>query len=110
MPFEKLVRDGIPLLMQESGTEPEFRIARAREISSLMRQKVWEELDELMRARKRGKILEEAADVLETIEAYCTLHGIGMDEVMREKRRKLKEKGGFEKRFVVKFPGRRKKI
>ncbi len=108
MSFEKLVRDRIPFLMQESGTEPEFRIARAREIASLMRQKIWEELDELMRARKREKIIEESADVLETVEAYCALHGITMDEVMRAKKQKLKEKGGFEKRFVVTFPGRKK--
>lgn len=110
MPFEKLVRDRIPLLMQESGTEPEFRIARAREIASLMRQKVWEEIDELMRARKREKILEEAADALETIEAYCKLHGIGMDEVMKAKREKAKEKGSFEKRIIIKFPGKRRKL
>ena len=108
MPYEKLVRDGIPLIMQEAGSEPDFRIARTRELSILMRRKIWEEVDELMRARKREKIVEESADVLEIVEAYCELHGITMDEVMRAKKQKLKEKGGFEKRIVVKFPGRRK--
>jgi len=108
VPYEKLVRDGIPLRMQESGTEPEFRIARSREVSALLRRKIWEEVDELMRARKREKIVEESADVLETVEAYCALHGITMEEVMKAKRQKLKEKGGFEKKFVVKFPGNRK--
>ncbi len=108
MPFEKLVRDGIPLIMQESGSEPDFRVVRGREIASLLRRKVWEEVDELMRARKREKIIEESADVLETVEAYCALHGITMDEVMRAKKHKLKEKGGFEKGFVVKFQGRKK--
>lgn len=110
MPYEKLVRDGIPLIMQEAGHEPEFRIARAREIAELLRRKIWEEVDELMRARKREKIIEESADVLETVEAYCNLHGITMEEVMKAKRQKLKEKGGFEKKFIVKFPGKRRNI
>lgn len=108
MPYEKLVRDGIVLIMQEDGVEADFRIARSHEISSFMRRKVWEEVDELMRARKREKIIEESADVLETVEAYCKHHGITMEEVMKAKRQKIKDKGGFEKKIIVKFPGKRR--
>lgn len=101
--MEKLVRDKIPGIIHASGTEPEVRAADPSELASLMRRKIWEEIDELERAKTPEDIAEESADALEIIEAYCRLHGVTMEQVMHVKMRKLDEKGGFERGLVLRI-------
>ncbi len=98
---EKLIRDKIPGIIHQSGTEPDVRIADPSELPKLLKQKIWEEVDELERAKTREEITEESADVYEIIEAYCRLNGITMEEVMLAKKRKLDEKGGFDRGIVL---------
>ena len=96
---EKLVRDKIPEIMQNDGGTVEFRVASREELDLLLRKKILEEAQELL---KDGSA-EELVDLLEAVDAL--LHERRIDDGMLEihKHAKRIARGGFTKGYVVSF-------
>lgn len=94
--YNKLVRDKIPEHLDIKGIPYEQRVASSEEFKIELFKKLTEEIQEFM----QEKDIEELADVLEVIESIKKLPEYAEVEKIRIK--KLEEKGGFEKGFILK--------
>ncbi|MGY5875451.1 MAG: nucleoside triphosphate pyrophosphohydrolase [Candidatus Thorarchaeota archaeon] len=99
MPTEKLVRDRIPEIIREKGTSPQVRVADKNELDLLMRQKVVEEAEELL----ESGAIEEVVDLLEILSALISLREFDDATFERMRYDKRKERGGFEKGYVLRM-------
>lgn len=95
----KLVRDKIPQIIRARGGEPIVRIADAAEYRELLREKLAEEVGEVL-AADDADAPEELADVFEVVLALAS--DLGLDAGQLEKLRTFKaaERGGFADRIV----------
>ncbi|MEV6743427.1 nucleoside triphosphate pyrophosphohydrolase [Streptomyces sp. NPDC051080] len=96
----KLVRDRIPEIIRNRGAEPETYIASAAEYSWRLRQKLDEEVAEVMDADGAAEVGEELADVLEVVYALAKELGISADQLEAVRARKAEQRGGFADRVV----------
>ncbi len=96
--YDKLVRDLIPKIIEESGKKAEMRAAADdAEYIAYLNKKLGEELDEYL---KSGDI-EELADMQEVIFALVQARGLSLDEFQALRLKKREERGGFEGRIVM---------
>lgn len=94
--YNKLVRDKIPEWLDSKGIDYEKRIADDAEYKAELIKKLQEEVTEFT----EDNSAEELADVIEVIQSLCRLPEYNDVEQVRIK--KLEEKGGFEKRIILK--------
>ncbi len=94
--YNKLVRDKIPEILDAKGVVYEERTASPEEYKQELIKKLTEEIIEFQEA---GDI-EELADVLEVIRSLAKLPEYQHVEEVRK--RKAEERGGFEKRIILK--------
>ncbi|MBT1192570.1 nucleoside triphosphate pyrophosphohydrolase [Rhodococcus kroppenstedtii] len=94
----KLVRDKIPALIESEGREPRTRILSDGDYAAALRDKLVEEVGELVEAAESSAILEEAADVFEVLTAIVARHGFTMEHVRLAAERKACERGAFADR------------
>ena len=94
--YNKLVRDGIPQILDEKGIPYERRTATPEEYRLELIKKLLEEAAELATSGTP----EELADVIEVIGALKKLPEFAEVEAIRA--RKLQERGGFEERIILK--------
>lgn len=94
--YNKLVRDNIPEFLDSKGIPYEKRIADMEEYKNELIKKLDEEIKEFI----EDKNTEELADILEVVEALKKLPEFSNVEEIRLK--KLEEKGGFEKKIILK--------
>lgn len=78
----KLVRDKVPDLIRASGRTPHVRTLGRGEYRSALRDKLSEEVDELIAAQSTDAIIEEAADVLEVLTAIAGAQGRSLDSIV----------------------------
>ena len=94
--YNKLVRDKIPERLDEKNIPYEKRIANDEEYKEELIKKLREEISEFIEAKNA----EELADILEVIDALKKLPEFANVEEIKNK--KLAERGGFEKRIILK--------
>ncbi|MEI7480271.1 MAG: nucleoside triphosphate pyrophosphohydrolase [bacterium] len=94
--YNKLVRDHIPEILDKKGIPHEQRVANPEEYKNELIKKLQEELVEFL----ENPTVEELADIMEVIIAMRTLPEFAdVEEVRRQKR---EDRGGFEKRLILK--------
>lgn len=96
MKYEKLVRNKIPEILDKKGISYEKRIADDLEYKYELIKKLEEEIVEF----KEEFNVEELADVIEVVDALKKLPEYGNVEELRIK--KKEERGGFDKRIILK--------
>jgi predicted house-cleaning noncanonical NTP pyrophosphatase (MazG superfamily) len=96
---EKLVRDGIPDLIANTGRRPETRVAERGEYISLLRAKLYEEAGEYVETGDPA----ELADVLEVVHALAALHGMTPADLEASRSAKHADRGGFAQRIVMRL-------
>jgi len=94
---EKLVRDNIPQIIKDMGKIPVTRIASEEEFWEKLKEKLKEEIEEFLENEK----IEELADILQVIYEIAKLKGISLEELEAVRKRKEKERGGFNKRIIL---------
>ncbi|MFC1686404.1 MazG nucleotide pyrophosphohydrolase domain-containing protein [Patescibacteria group bacterium] len=103
--FNKLVRDGIPEIIEENGDKPFTHIADDIEFERALEEKLREEIEELIEKLNSGEeneeIIKEMADVLEVLYTVCGLKGINVDEIEIVRKKKAEKRGGFKKRIIL---------
>jgi predicted house-cleaning noncanonical NTP pyrophosphatase (MazG superfamily) len=95
--FPKLVRDRIPELIKERGATPRIQLLSTRDLYPWLIRKLREECLEF----EETPSVEELADVLEVLVALASSIGITFEDVEMERRRKLSERGGFQKGILL---------
>jgi predicted house-cleaning noncanonical NTP pyrophosphatase (MazG superfamily) len=96
MSQSKLVRDKIPQIIRDMGTEPVTRVADAEEYRGLLRAKLVEEVEEFLVSEDPS----ELADVLEVLLALAGDLGVDRDHLEKLRIAKAFERGGFADRIV----------
>jgi len=95
IPYGKLVRDGIPQIIQHSGKSCTTRVLTETEYIEALDRKLQEELDEYL----ADGAMEELADLLEVMMAAAEARGHSFEEVEALRREKAKKRGGFRERI-----------
>ncbi len=95
----KLVRDKIPDIIRASGRTPRVTTLVAGAYRVALYNKLREEVDELVAATTAEAFIEEAADVLEVLQAIAAEHGLALADIVDAGHRKRAEAGGFGKRL-----------
>jgi predicted house-cleaning noncanonical NTP pyrophosphatase (MazG superfamily) len=90
----KLVRDKIPEII---GEKARFHVADADEYRTALVSKLVEEALEFQKEPSRA----ELADVLEVLDAMFNAFGWTFDQIAEAKNTKVRDKGGFEKRYIL---------
>ena len=95
--YDKLVRDGIPEIIEKSGGTCTTRTCREGEFMERLTEKLEEEVAEF----RRNNSLEEVADILEVCYALIEELGGSGAEVERIRREKSEKRGGFSRRIIL---------
>lgn len=93
----KLVRDKIPATIEANGEAPITRRLSDSEFLAELDRKLLEEANEFL----ENHDLDELADILEVIQAYCDLLNIRFDKLEAKRAIKARKNGGFEKRVYL---------
>ena len=96
-PYNKLVRDRIPEIIESSGRTCTCRTLSGGEFISMLDAKLNEELSEY----QESKSLEELADLVEVIGAVVKARGYTWEQLTSVRKNKLSERGGFERRILL---------
>ena len=98
MKYDKLVRDRIPEIIGKSGKSCITEIISERDYLQMLDAKLDEELVEY----HKDQNIEELADLLEVIRAVTVARGYSLEDLERVRATKAAERGGFEKRILLK--------
>lgn len=90
--FNKLVRDKIPVIIEEQGASVRTEILMGEGYYIALKQKLTEEVGEFL----ADDNAEEIADVLEVLHAIARYKGIEMSDVEVIRLKKKADRGGFE--------------
>ncbi len=97
----KLVRDRIPEIIENTGKKFSTRILSNNEYLMELRKKSFEELEEYMNAPDKENALEELADLLEIIHALAAAQDSSIIEVEAIRERKAQKRGGFQEKIFL---------
>ena len=97
MIYNKLVRDHIPRIIEETGGKAEIRILADEEYRIFLEKKLDEEVGEYHLEQNA----EELADILEVVYALAASIGCTKEELNDVYRKKHEARGGFEKRILL---------
>lgn len=95
--YNKLVRDNIPDIIRAKGENVAFRIADEGEYWDKLKDKLKEEVAELIKTEDP----HEVADILEVVEAICDARNWSKEEIIALKDKKVQDRGGFKKRIIL---------
>jgi len=98
--YNKLVRDRIPEIIQNSGKICENVEVESAEFEYLLKAKLVEEALEVQNAPIE-QIITELADIQEVLDTLKAFYGINHEEVLVEQVKRKTERGGFEKRIKL---------
>ena len=96
--YNKLVRDRIPEIIEASGKRCTTAILSDEEYIRMLDEKLDEELAEY----HADQSMEELADLLEVMHAVVSARGYTWEHVEQIRKDKASDRGGFEKRILLK--------
>ena len=95
--MNKLVRDNIPNIIEQTGDKPDFVILDSNDYYTELKKKLTEEVNEF---NDSDEIIE-LCDVVEIISAILDYKNIGDEEFEKMRSAKNKANGKFEKRIFL---------
>lgn len=98
MHFNKLVRDKIPEIIEYNGKTCSIEVLSDDEYLKTLDTKLDEELAEYHKEQN----IEELADLIEVIYAAAKARGFTIEELENVRAKKAAERGGFEKKIMLK--------
>lgn len=96
--YNKLVRDKIPEIIQKDGKTCSTEILDNDRYLEMLDGKLFEEMLEY----HQDKSIEELADITEVIFAIVKAKGLSLEEFEKIRNHKAKERGGFDKKILLK--------
>ncbi|MEG3858372.1 nucleoside triphosphate pyrophosphohydrolase [Microcoleus sp. herbarium12] len=98
--YHKLVRDRIPEIIRQNGSECEFVIMSDPEYRQALRQKLIEEAAEAA-AADENDLVAELADLYEVIDALMISYGISGDRILNAQAKRRENRGGFAQKIML---------
>ncbi|MFZ5967401.1 MAG: phosphoribosyl-ATP pyrophosphohydrolase [Bacillota bacterium] len=95
--YNKLVRDKIPDIIEAEGKKAVTTVLSKDEYYKALVTKLQEEVQEFAESDS----IEEIADILEVIDAIIAAKGAMKEQVCMIQKQKRAERGGFEKRIML---------
>ncbi|MDD1512545.1 nucleoside triphosphate pyrophosphohydrolase [Priestia megaterium] len=99
--YNKLVRDKIPTIIEQSGKTFKSRVLQREEYQHELTKKAKEELQEYIEAQTHQEAIEELADLLEVMHALAAVHGATPEQLEKVREEKAKESGKFDDRVYL---------
>lgn len=99
--YNKLVRDRITEIIQESGKTYKARILTNDAFLEAIHQKFHEEVQEFQDAEHKKDKIEELADILELVYAATDALDISYEELEAVRQEKQDKRGGFKERIFL---------
>jgi predicted house-cleaning noncanonical NTP pyrophosphatase (MazG superfamily) len=99
--YNKLVRDRIPEIIENTGKQFLARTLENEEYIKELKNKSFEELEEYLNAENDTDAIEELADLLEIIHALAECHGASIEKVEEVRQKKAEKRGGFKERIFL---------
>lgn len=100
--YNKLVRDNIPNIIKNNGETPTIKILGNEEYKLELEKKLYEEYNEVIRAKTSKERIEELADMLEVISALAKLEeNSSLDDVIKTMNQKREKRGGFTQKIFL---------
>ena len=96
--YNKLVRDRIPEIIEESGRRCVIEILSETDYIRMLDKKLDEELAEY----HKDQNIEELADLLEVIQAIIVARGFSLDELEKLRAEKAQQRGRFTRKVFLK--------
>ena len=96
--YNKIVRDNIPTIIENSGFKCEIEIVSNEEALSYLYTKLTEEVNEFL----ESKDIHEMADIIEVLYAICDKMKITRTMLETIRKQKENENGGFENNIILK--------
>ena len=106
--YRKLVRDKIPEIIKKHSKLPFTRKIEGKAYHTAVGQKILEEAYELFSKwvkEDTNGVLKESADMLEIILAALKEHGYELNDLLKERLDRIKERGSFKKRIFLENVG-----
>lgn len=97
----KLWRDKAIELMEQTGSKISWTKLDDQAFAKEIKIKFMEEASEVCNAKSSQALLEEFADIMEVMAAWCQLYGYNVDDVIKIQQKKFQERGGFYGRKFV---------
>jgi len=99
--YEKLVRDGIPKIIGETGKDYEIKTLTDSEYINALKLKLMEEVNEYYEAEDNKGAVEELADILELMKALANQHHSSLEEVEIIRKEKVNKRGSFNEKIYL---------
>lgn len=99
--YNKLVRDNIPVIIQQAGKVPKTTVLDQDRYVEELKVKLLEEANEILKAEEHNEVVEEAADLLEVLHALLGAKGISLEDIESVRKQKKEERGGFEEKIFL---------
>lgn len=93
--FNKLIRDKLKDLYIELDQQAEYKQLTSEELTEALKQKLIEEVKELLASHSRDDIVSELADIQQVIQDLMAHEKVSGDEVEAKRVDKFDKKGGF---------------
>ena len=97
----KLWRDKAVDLLKEMGSKIHWMRLEGEQFEEQLRVKLLEEAAEVSEAKNKEGLLEELADLLEVISAFCELYEVNLEDIVKLQAKKRDARGGFHGRKFV---------
>lgn len=99
--YNKLVRDRIPEIIENSGKKVNYRVLSKEEYKQSLKDKLIEEVNEFIAAETPAEQIEEIADIKEVILAIRKAFSLKNRDINNRRFRKSCEKGQFVRRYFL---------
>ena len=99
--FNKLIRDKLPLIISQGGIDVIYKNLNGDELLEKLKEKLNEEVKEVVLSNSKEQTIEELADLLEVIQALAKTINIDLQVIEEVRRIKYEKRGGFEEGVFV---------
>lgn len=99
--FKKLVRDQIPILLEQKGIKVNSRKLEGEEYLLALKEKLVEEAKEVLESHDKMSLCEELGDIMEVIYSLYEAVGISYEMVDGARIKKNVSKGIFDKKIFI---------
>ena len=99
--YNKLVRDKMVQRSEATGSIVHWKKLDDKEFEQALRIKCMEEAEEIFSAQSKDGLIEELADMLEIINAFCDMYQVTLKDVVAIQEQKYQERGGFKDHICI---------